>query len=81
MLNSLLDGLLQKHPVSVLFNMSASRQIFCLKILNPHMRFLREIHLEIEKRSLSRGGWASGNGRTATRFIGNARDTSIDSLG
>jgi len=61
--------------------MSASRQIFCLKILNPHMGLLREIQLETEKRSLSRGGWASGNGRTATRFIGNARDTSIDRLG
>ena len=32
--------------------MSASRQIFCLKILNPHMGLLREIQLEIEKRSL-----------------------------
>jgi len=29
---------------------------FCLKILNPHMGLLREIQLEIEKRSLSRGG-------------------------
>jgi len=54
MLNSLLGGLLT--PCSVLFGMSASRQIFCLKILNPHMGLLREIQLEIEKRSLSRGG-------------------------
>jgi hypothetical protein len=30
------------------------------------MDLLREIQLEIEKRSLSRGGWASGNGRSAT---------------
>ena len=46
--------------------MRAFRQIFCLKILNPPMDLLREIQLEIEKRSLSRGGWASGNGRSAT---------------
>jgi hypothetical protein len=46
--------------------MRAFRQIFCLKILNPHMNLLREIQLEIEQRSLSRGGWASGNGRAAT---------------
>ena len=29
------------------------------------MGLLTEIQLEIEKRSLSRGGWASGNGRAA----------------
>ena len=45
--------------------MRAFRQIFCLKILDPHMDLLGEIHSEIEKRSLSRGGWASGNGRAA----------------
>ena len=48
--------------------MRAFRQIFCLKILNPHMGPLREIQLAIEKRSLSRGGWASGNGRAATKM-------------
>jgi hypothetical protein len=46
--------------------MRAFRQIFCLKILMPHMGLLRKIQLEIEERSLSRGGWASGNGRAAT---------------
>jgi hypothetical protein len=46
--------------------MRALRQIFCLKILNQRMGLLREIQLEIEKRSLSRGGWASGNGHAAT---------------
>src|SRR5690348_3646380 len=46
--------------------MRAFRQIFCLKILNPPMDLLREIQLEIDTRSLSRGGWASGNGRSAT---------------
>jgi hypothetical protein len=55
MLNPLLAGLLKKPPYTVLFRISASRQIFCLKILNPHMGLLTEIQLEIEKRSLSRG--------------------------
>jgi hypothetical protein len=34
------------------------------------MGLLREIQLEIEKRNLPRGACASGNGRTAARFIG-----------
>jgi hypothetical protein len=40
--------------------MSAFRQIFCLKILNPHIGLLSEIQLELEKRRLSLGDWASG---------------------
>jgi hypothetical protein len=41
------------------------RQIFCLKILILFMALLRKIQAEIERRNLSGGGWASGNGRTA----------------
>jgi len=40
MLNPLLAGLFKKTPYTVLFGMSASRQIFCVKILNPHMGLL-----------------------------------------
>src|ERR1051326_8277547 len=55
-----------KPRCRVLFGMRTFRQIFCQTILNPQMDLLREIQLEIEKRTLSRGGWASGNGRSAT---------------
>ena len=41
------------------------RQIFCLKTLFLFMGFLEHIQLEIEKRSLSGGGWATGNGHRA----------------
>jgi hypothetical protein len=45
--------------------MSADRQIFCPKRLIFSMGLLEELQMEIERRTLSGGGWASGNARTA----------------
>jgi hypothetical protein len=41
------------------------RQIFCLKNLILFMGLLEDIQAQIEKRSLSGGGWASRNGGRA----------------
>ena len=41
------------------------RQIFCLKTLFLFMGLFEQVQVEIEKRCLSGGGWASGNGRRA----------------
>jgi hypothetical protein len=45
--------------------MSADRQIFCPKSLIFFMGLLEELQMEIERRTLSGGGWASGNARTS----------------
>jgi hypothetical protein len=45
--------------------MRVFRQIFCLKILILLMGLLRDIQTEIEVRSLSRGGWSTGNSGSA----------------
>jgi squalene cyclase len=45
--------------------MRVFRQIFCLKNLISSMRLITEIQSEIERRSLSSGGWATANGRRA----------------
>jgi hypothetical protein len=41
------------------------RQIFCLRNLISSMALLNEIQAEIETRTLSSGGWATGTGRRA----------------
>jgi hypothetical protein len=45
--------------------MSTDRQIFCPKSLIFSMDLLEELQMEIERRTLSGGGWASGSARTA----------------
>ena len=45
--------------------MRVFRQIFCLKNLIPFMGLLQDIQAEIEKRSLSGGGWTASNGGRA----------------
>ena len=46
--------------------MSADRQIFCPKSLVFFMGLLEELRTAVEHRALSGGGWASGNGTTAS---------------
>src|SRR5215510_9755294 len=45
--------------------MRVFRQIFCLKNLILFMGLLEDIQAEIERRSLSGGGWTAGNGSRA----------------
>jgi len=46
--------------------MRVFRQIFCLKNLIFFMGLVEDLQAEIEARSLTKGGWASGNGSRAS---------------
>src|SRR5262245_50571104 len=54
-----------EHREAPLICKRVFRQIFCLKTLFLFMGVLEYLQAEIEKRSLSKGGWASGNSRRA----------------